>query len=51
MEKTLGLYLQNWLIRNKISVTDSIFVDAVNHMIENAIRDSCGIMAHTPQAG
>ena len=41
MEKTLGLHLQNWLIRNKIGVTDPIFVDAVNHTIENAIRDNC----------
>jgi len=42
MEKTLGLHLQNWLIRNKIDVTDPLFVEAVNHTIENAIRDSCG---------
>ena len=42
MEKTLGFHLQNWLIRNKMGVSDPMFVDAVDHTIENAIRDSCG---------
>ncbi len=40
MEKSPGQHLQNWLIRNKMNVTDPMFVDAVDHTIENAIRDS-----------
>jgi hypothetical protein len=39
MEKSLGQHLQNWLIRNKMEVTDPMFVDSVDHTIENAIRD------------
>jgi len=45
MEKTLGHHLQNWLIRNKMGVSDPMFVDAVNHTIENAIRDNRGMDA------
>jgi hypothetical protein len=46
MEKSLGQHLQNWLIRNKMSVTDPLFVNAVDHTIENAIRDSRDVQAN-----
>lgn len=38
MEKTLGMHFQNWLIRNKINAYDPVFVDAVDHMVENEMR-------------
>lgn len=35
---TDGQRLQNWLIRNGMDVLDPLFVRAVDHTIENAVR-------------
>jgi hypothetical protein len=37
--KSIGQLLQNWLIRNNVSVIDPLFVPAVDHAFENAVRD------------
>ena len=37
---TVGQQLQNWLIRNDMEVTHPLFVRAVDHAFENAMRDT-----------
>jgi hypothetical protein len=37
-ELTIGQHLQNWLIKNRINVTDAIFPGSVDLAVENAKR-------------
>jgi len=36
--KTIGQALQNWLIRNKMDIYHPLFVDAVEHALENELE-------------
>jgi hypothetical protein len=36
--KSIGLALQNWLIRNKMNIYHPLFVDAVDHAVENELE-------------
>lgn len=41
MTQSIAQHLQSWLIRNDVSIIDPLFVPAVDHAIDNAVRDQC----------
>jgi hypothetical protein len=36
--ESIGVALQNWLIRNKMNIYHPLFVDAVDHAFENEAK-------------